>query len=126
MAIAMGLGGIGYASMWFVSSPLDFSNLPLFIVLALGQMSAICASVTLVGQEAQPAERGAVISMNGFFGAIGILLAFFIGGRLFDAYGPSAPFVMVGLLQVVLFFIAVAVRLVAPGNIDLAKLKAGT
>ncbi|MCP4926122.1 MAG: MFS transporter [Gammaproteobacteria bacterium] len=126
MAIAMGLGGIGYSSMWFVSSPLDFSNLPLFIVLALGQMSAICASVTLVGQEAQPAERGAVISMNGFFGAIGILLAFFIGGRLFDAYGPSAPFVMVGLLQVVLFFIAVAVRLVAPGNIDLAKLKAGT
>jgi MFS family permease len=122
LAIAMGLGGVGYSSMWFVSSPLDFSNLPLFIVLALGQTSVICASVTLVGQEATPVERGAVISMNGFFGAIGIFLAFFIGGRLFDAFGPSAPFVMVGLLQVALFVAAVVVRLIAPGNVNLTKL----
>lgn len=87
------------------------------MVLAVGQTSAICASVTLVGQEATPAERGAVISMNGFFGAIGIFLAFFIGGRLFDAIGPAAPFVMVGLLQIFLFFVAVAIRILAPGDI---------
>lgn len=115
MAIAMGLAGVGYSSMWFVSSPLDFSMLPLFLVLALGQTSAICASVTLVGQEASPAERGAVISMNGFFGAIGILIAFAVGGRLFDAIGPSAPFVMVGLFQIGLFFAAIAVRIASPG-----------
>jgi predicted MFS family arabinose efflux permease len=102
--------------MWLVTSPLDFSMLPWFFLLSLGQVSVICASVTLVGQEAAPAERGAVISMNGFFGAIGIFLAFFVGGRLFDAYGPSAPFVMVGLLQAVLFCAAVAVRVLAPGD----------
>ncbi len=116
LAIAMALGGVGYSSMWFVSSPLDFSNLPLFILLALGQMSVICASVTLVGQEATPAERGAVISMNGFFGAIGIFLAFFIGGRLFDSFGPAAPFVMVGLLQICLFVAAVVIRIMSPGR----------
>ena len=116
LAIAMGLAGLGYSSMWFVTSPLDFSMLPWFILLSLGQVSAICASVTLVGQEAAPAERGAIISMNGFFGAIGIFLAFFIGGRLFDAYGPAAPFIMVGLVQIGLCVLAVAVRLWAPGR----------
>ncbi len=121
LAIAMGLAGVGYSSMWFVTSPLDFANLPAFVVLAIGQMSVICASVTLVGQEAKPAERGAVISMNGFFGAIGIFLAFFIGGRLFDAFGPAAPFVMVGLFQIGLFFAAVAVRLMAPGGAGVVK-----
>jgi MFS family permease len=121
LAIAMGLAGVGYSSMWFVTSPLDFANLPAFVVLAIGQMSVICASVTLVGQEAKPAERGAVISMNGFFGAIGIFLAFFIGGRLFDAFGPAAPFVMVGLVQIGLFFAAVAVRRMAPGGAGVVK-----
>jgi len=114
MAIAMGLGGAGYSSMWLVTSPLDFSTLPWFILLSIGQVSAICASVTLVGQEARPAERGAVVSMNGFFGALGIFIAFAIGGRLFDTFGPWAPFVMVGALQLVLFLLAIAVRVAAP------------
>jgi MFS family permease len=117
MAIAMGLGGVGYSSMWLVDSPLNFSMLPFFLVLSIGQVSVILASVTLVGQEARPEERGAVVAMNGFFGAVGILLAFVIGGRLFDAIGPQAPFVMVGILQLVLFVAAVAIRLAAPGEI---------
>jgi hypothetical protein len=53
--------------------------------------------------------------MNGFCGAVGIMLAFVVGGRLFDAYGPSAPFVMVGLIQLALFFGAIGVRLLSPG-----------
>ena len=122
LALAMFLGGVGYTSMWLVDSPLDFAYIPAFIILSIGQMSVIAASMTLVGQEAKPTERGAVIAMNGFCGAVGILLAFVIGGRLFDAYGPSAPFVMVGLVQVVLFFGAVAVRVLSPG---LAKPTAG-
>jgi len=116
MAMAMGLGGVGYTSMWFVSSPLDFAYVPAFLLLSIGQTSAICASVTLVGQEAVASERGAVVAMNGFFGAIGILLAFVIGGRLFDAFGPSAPFVMIGLFQFLLFFMAIAVRVLASGS----------
>lgn len=119
LAVAMGLAGAGYSSMWLVSSPLDFSYLPWFILLALGQTSAICASVTLVGQEARPSERGAIIAMNGFFGAIGILIAFSVGGRLFDLYGPAAPFVMVGVFQVFLFVAAVGVRIMSPGRASL-------
>jgi len=115
LAIAMALGGVGYTLMWIVPSPLDFSYLPAFLILSVGQTSVICASITLVGQETVPGERGAIVAMNGFFGAIGIMLAFVIGGRLFDAFGPAAPFVMVGVLQLFLAALAVGVRLFSPG-----------
>ena len=47
--------------------------------------------------------------------ASGILLAFKIGGQLFDSYGPWAPFVMVGVLQLVLCVLAIGIRVMAPG-----------
>jgi hypothetical protein len=50
------------------------------------------------------------------FGAIGILVAAVIGGRIFDSIGPSAPFVMLGLLQLVLCLAAVVVRVMSPGG----------
>jgi len=109
MGLAMGLAGSGYTSMAFVENPLANSSIPLFILLAIGQGSAMIASVTLVGQEAPEKERGTVVATSGMFGAIGILFAAAIGGRLFDAYGPSAPFVMVGLVQLLLCVFAVVV-----------------
>ena len=45
-----------------------------------------------------------------------ILVAAFAGGRLFDAYEPWAPFAMVGAAQVLIFLLAVVVRMVAPGD----------
>ncbi len=116
LAIAMGLAGLGYASMGFVEEPLAARNLPLFALLAMGQGSAIIASVTLVGQEAPVRERGSIVATSGLFGAIGILVAAVAGGRLFDSIGPSAPFVMLGLLQLVLCLAAVVVRLKSPGS----------
>jgi MFS family permease len=116
LAIAMGIAGAGYSSMWFVTSPLDYAMLPWFTLLSLGQTSVMVASVTLVGQEAAAAERGTIVAMNGFFGSIGIFLAFAVGGRLFDAVGPSAPFIMAGVVQLILVVVAVAVRIASPGD----------
>lgn len=116
MALAMLLAAIGYTSMGFISSPLDNSSLWAFVFLSIGQGSAIIASVTLVGQEASPAERGTVVATNGWFGAIGILIASLVGGILFDRIGPAAPFVMIGLFQAGVFLFAVIVRVIAPGE----------
>ena len=116
LAMAMGIAGAGYSSMWFVTSPLDFSMLPWFTLMSLGQSSVMCASVTLVGQEAAPKERGTIVAMNGFFGACGIFCAFAIGGRLFDAFAPAAPFIMAGLVQVFFFMVVLLVRFIAPGE----------
>jgi MFS family permease len=102
--------------MGLVEAPLETKNLPLFVLLAMGQGSAIIASATLVGQEAPARERGTIVATSGLFGAIGILVAAVIGGRIFDSIGPSAPFVMLGLLQLVLCLAAVVVRVKSPGG----------
>jgi MFS family permease len=111
VAVAMALAAAGFISMQLVTSPLDSAMLPAFALLSIGQISAILASVTLVGQEAAPAERGSVIAMSGWCGAVGILLAAVIGGRLFDQVGPAAPFVAIGVVQLLLGTAAVALRL---------------
>ena len=116
MAIATALAGIGYSSMGWITGPTDFAMLPAFIVLAMGQTAMITASIVLVGQEAPVKERGAVIATNGLFGAVGILIAAVVGGRLFDAWGGHAPFVIVGVVQLVLCVVAVATRFLAPGH----------
>jgi predicted MFS family arabinose efflux permease len=117
VAVAMTLAGAGFVSMAFVTSPLDRAMLPAFALLSLGQVSAIIASATLVGQEAEPAARGSVIAMSGWCGALGILLSAAVGGRLFDAVGPAAPFVMIGGLQFVLAVAALWVRRAYPAAV---------
>lgn len=121
MALAMGLAGAGYLSMGIITSPLDSAMLPAFVLLAIGQGSAITASVTLVGQEAPPEQRGVVVAMNGWFGALGILLASLAGGVLFDRVGPAAPFVLIGAFQALVMVLALIVRVRAPGEAGVTR-----
>lgn len=116
LALAMGLAAAGYGSMGIITSPLDNGMLPFFVLLAIGQGSAIVASVTLIGQEASATERGTLVATNAWFGAIGILIATVAGGILFDAVGPSSPFVMLGVFQAVVLVFSVLVRMRAPGD----------
>ncbi len=116
VAISLGLAALGFLSMSIITSPLDYAMLPFFILLGIGANSAIMASVVLVGQEAAPEERGTVIGVSGIFGALGILFATAVGGRLFDSWAPYAPFVLLGSIQALLFAFAVFVRLNSPGN----------
>jgi MFS family permease len=116
MIIAMFFACTGYMSMWLVTSPLDYNMFPYFIILTLGSGSAIMASIGLVGQEAEPKERSAVIGVNGMFGALGILVFSYFGGIWFDEWRPAGPFIVVGALQGVLLIAAAIVRVVAPGT----------
>ncbi len=115
ISIALGFASAGYLSMGIITSPLDFNMLPFFIIISLGTSFMIKASIALVGQEAPLKERGTVIAMSGMFGALGILTLSLIGGRLFDAWGPWAPFVVAGAYQTLLFVAAIMMRIFAPG-----------
>jgi hypothetical protein len=74
------------------------------------------ASFVVIGQEANYKERGAVTGMNGLFGSVGILVAAFVGARPLDVSAPWAPFAMVGAAQLLIFVVAVVIRIVAPGD----------
>ncbi len=115
MAVALGFATVGYLSMGIITSPLDFNMIPFFIIISFGSSFMIKASIGLVGQEAPPRERGAIIATNSMFGAVGILILSAVGGRLFDAWGPWAPFVIAGSYQSILFIAAIIIRIYAPG-----------
>ena len=55
--------------------------------------------------------------MFNMFGAVGILVSVGIGGRLFDAIGPAAPFGLIGVLNAVVMLLAIIVRIKSPGHI---------
>jgi MFS family permease len=65
--------------------------------LGIGEMSGILASQALIGQVAPERGRGAVIGVFTLCGSIGILIAANVGGQLFDAWRPSAPYIIMGI-----------------------------
>lgn len=110
MIVALAFAAAGYLSMYALTSPIDFRMLPLLILLTLGTGFMVKAQMALVGQEAPVRERGSVIATAQMFGAFGILVFTSIGGRLFDAWGPWAPFILVGSYQAMLLVAALLVR----------------
>jgi MFS family permease len=110
-AVAMVLATVGYGLMATTTDPIGGAAIPLAVLLGIGQMSAILASQTLIGQEAPEARRGSVLGVYSFFGALGILFVAVVGGGLFDSWTPAAPFILVAIGNALLAVWAVVVRL---------------
>ncbi|MDH3621275.1 MAG: MFS transporter [Gammaproteobacteria bacterium] len=106
---ASGLAAAVYMSMFFVSDPTVGWVKGLLFVMGVAEISAFVSSQALVGQQAEPHHRGTTIGFFGVAGAIGILVATTGGGVVFDAIGPSAPFVIFGTLNLVVFLWGLAV-----------------
>jgi len=100
----------------FVDDPLDSANIPFFVLLGLGQIAAFLGSTTLIGKEAPAEKRGAIVGAFSVFGAMGILVMSGVGGRLFDTVDPRAPFMVLGLMNLIVMGSAVYVRIRAPGD----------
>lgn len=114
MALAMLLAALGYTGVAFVPDPLGPWMYPVGALLGVGQISAVLASQTLIGQEAPLAHRGSVVGMFSMFGAAGILFISSMGGWVFDTVGPTAPFILIGIANGILFIAAVRVARAKP------------
>lgn len=101
--VASGLAAAVYMSIFFVSDPTEAWVKGLLFIMGVAEISAFVSSQALVGQQAEPQHRGAIMGFFGVAGAFGILIGTKGGGILFDAYGPSSPFVVFGLLNLVVF-----------------------
>jgi MFS family permease len=116
LAVCMFLAAAGYLGMGFVDNPLERIDLPLILLLGIGQISAFLGSQALIGQEAPIQERGAVIGGFNIAGAVGILFCSKVGGYLYDEVGPQGPFILIGALNAVVFIFALIVRWKSPGR----------
>ena len=97
LGVAFGVATIGYLGMWFVGDLLSVRSIPFLCLLGAGQISAFWGATTLIGREAPKASRGTVVGAFNLSGVLGILVFVALGGYLYGRYGPVAPFIMVGL-----------------------------
>lgn len=114
LAICMGLAALGNLALLLLDDPLASHGLIFFILLGIGQISVFLGGQSLIGQEAPPAQRGSILGAFNVAGAIGILLITLAGGHLFDRIDPRAPFVLVGIVNILLGIASVYVRVRYP------------
>jgi predicted MFS family arabinose efflux permease len=76
----------------------------------MGETGVIVSVGALLGQESHSPYRGSIVGVFGLLGGLGILVTTFMGGQLFDGIGRTAPFVMMGIMNLLLMVAALYVR----------------
>jgi MFS family permease len=110
MAAALGLAGVAYLLVGFSANPLALIFIPFALLLGMGESAAILSGAAVIGQEASEKVRGAVVGLFNLCGSIGTLIIVFVGGFMYDAWMPGAPFVMVGIINLIVMTGAILVR----------------
>lgn len=114
LIVGMSLAALGYFVFGLQEDPLGASGIAMAVVLGIGQISAILAGTTLVGQEADPKITGATIGVWSFCGAVGTMVGSLLGGLLFDWWMPGAPFLLMGALNLLVAVAAIWCRVRYP------------
>ena len=110
MASAMGLAGVAYLWVGFSADPLALIFIPAALFLGMGESAAILSGAAVIGQEADEKVRGAVVGLFNLCGSIGTLAIVFVGGFIYDAWMPGGPFVMVGIINLLVMVAAITIR----------------
>jgi MFS family permease len=110
VAVALIVAAVAYIWVGFSPSPIVAAFIPAAVLLGIGEFSAIMSGAALIGQAAPEDIRGSVIGLFNFCGSFGILCITLLGGILFDAWMPGAPFVIVGVLNLFVCIVATLVR----------------
>jgi MFS family permease len=107
---AMALAGVAYLVCGFIDDPTRGGLiLAVAILLGAGQIAAIVAGQTLLGQEAPLDVRGAVFGLAGICASAAILFTNAFGGWLYDTVSRGGPFFL--LAGVNLVIVAIGLRI---------------
>ncbi len=110
MCVAFGLAAVGYLALGQIEDPFGSAVLFACVLAGMGEASVMTAGGVLVGQEAPARSRGAVLGTYSLMGAAGIMLLTFFGGFLFDHVGKTAPFTMMGVVNLAVLVAAFMLR----------------
>lgn len=115
VCIAFAVAGAAYLAMALVDDPYVNIALVACVFVGIGEISVIITGNALIGQEAPKARRGAVVGVFGLIGAVSILCTNYFGGIIFDKISRVAPFVMMGIVNLIVALVALYVLIRAPG-----------
>ncbi len=104
------LAFLGYGGTWFVHDPFAAGMIVCAVLIGMSEVGCIITSSVLIAQQSPERIRGAVIGIFNLFGALGIMVASMVGGMLFDAWREAAPFILFGMLALVVLVWGLLVR----------------
>ena len=100
----------------------DVFSLAMFVVVAVigvTESALIVCGQAMLGEEAPPELRGSAMGVFYFTGTLGVVIISAVSGLVFDRIGYAAPFVMIGLLNLV--FAALGATMLFRGRRDPAQ-----
>ena len=101
---AMLLAALAYLACGFMDDPTrDAAMLGVAVLLGVGQIAAIIAGQTLLGQEAPRDVRGAVYGLAGICASAAILFTNGFGGWMYDVLSKGAPFFLLAGVNFAIF-----------------------
>ena len=115
VCIGFSIASAAYFGMSMVEDPFLSTALIACVAVGIGEIFAIVSGGPLLGQEAPKERRGAVVGVFGMTGAFSILCCSFAGGIIFDEIGRTAPFALMGCVNLVVVLTALLVLWRAPG-----------
>ncbi len=93
----MAISGAGFVLMGFAVNPFDWYVYLPVLLIALGQAGALLAPEILAFDLTPEDMRGSMMGALNIVGGIGLVMVLQVGGYLFDAVGPYAPFIFTGI-----------------------------
>ncbi|MDQ6991945.1 MAG: magnetosome biogenesis transporter MamH [Mariprofundus sp.] len=102
----LAISACGFLLMIFVVNPFEWLIVLPVTLIALGQASCLIAPQILVIDLAPAKIRGLMLGGFNLVGGIGVIICVQVGGMAFDSIGPFAPFVFIGLCNLVVIFYA--------------------
>jgi MFS family permease len=104
--VAMALGAVAYLLCGFVEDPTQGVLMAaVAALLGIGQIAAIIAGQTMLGQEAPRDVRGAVFGLAGVCASAGILFTNGLGGWLYDSVSKGGPFFLLAGVNLAIFLV---------------------
>jgi MFS family permease len=101
---AMALAALAYLLCGFIDDPTqDLLVTVVAVMLGVGQIAAIIAGQTLLGQEAPRDVRGAVFGVAGICASAAILFTNGVGGWLYDFVSKGGPFFLLAAVNFAIF-----------------------
>ncbi|WP_329425559.1 MFS transporter [Streptosporangium sp. NBC_01495] len=108
--LAQAVAALSYLSTLLVSDPLGSGMMLVAVFIGLGEIAGITTAGPLLAQQAPARFRGSAYGVQTLCGAVGILTVSALGGFLYDAWRPAAPFVVSGTLGLLVVAFGLVVR----------------
>ncbi len=114
---SVALAAVAYLLCGFIDDPTQgLLMMIVAVLLGVGQIAAILAGHTLIGQEAPRNSRGAVFGLAGICASAAILFTNGVGGWLYDAVSKGGPFFLLAVVNFAIFLFGL--RLVRRGEVN--------